>query len=68
MQFLYGFDYHRAMAKELLAEILELTVPERIQLVHDIWDSIGNRSGIGRKIRQATIPLRGRFTACPPER
>ena len=28
------------MAKKLLAEILELTVPERIQLVHDIWDSI----------------------------
>lgn len=28
------------MAKELLEEILELSVSERIQLVQDIWDSI----------------------------
>jgi putative addiction module component (TIGR02574 family) len=28
------------MAKELLEEILELTVSERINLVQDIWDSI----------------------------
>ncbi len=29
-----------AKEKELLEEILELSVPERIQLVQDIWDSI----------------------------
>lgn len=28
------------MAKELLEEILELSVSERIELVQDIWDSI----------------------------
>lgn len=28
------------MAKELLEEILELSVSERIQLAQDIWDSI----------------------------
>ena len=28
------------MATTLLADILQLSVPERIQLVEDIWDSI----------------------------
>ena len=28
------------MGKELLSEILQLSVSERIQLVQDIWDSI----------------------------
>lgn len=37
---LYTFWYYGGMAKELLDEILELSVPERIQLVQDIWDSI----------------------------
>jgi putative addiction module component (TIGR02574 family) len=29
-----------AKQKELLEEILDLSVPERIQLVQDIWDSV----------------------------
>jgi len=28
------------MNKKLFADILELSVPERLQLVQDIWDSI----------------------------
>jgi putative addiction module component (TIGR02574 family) len=28
------------MGKEFLADVLELSIPERIQLVEDIWDSI----------------------------
>lgn len=28
------------MGKALLAEVLDLSIPERIQLVEDIWDSI----------------------------
>jgi len=30
----------RRMSKFSLADVLELSVPERIQLVEDIWDSI----------------------------
>jgi putative addiction module component (TIGR02574 family) len=30
-----------SMSRELLTEILKLSPPERIQLVEDIWDSIG---------------------------
>ena len=30
-----------AMSKPVLADVLELSVPERIQLVEDIGDSIG---------------------------
>ena len=32
--------YARFMNKKLFTDILELSVPERLQLVQDIWDSI----------------------------
>lgn len=55
--------YNKLMAKEkeLLEEILELSVSERIQLVQDIWDSIAQIPGTLELDEEQKLELRSRL-------